>query len=201
VVEQGHLKKPTPTYKREPWEDLIEHTRPENRPKLVVETWPASAQLWIKGPMCKPVSFRWDKQGFESCCRLMCSTRYGGAIDQSWLIVVRVRRGLGLRWTWPEPEACKNIRRPMSNLLTPPGLLCTRNYPHIKRGLDPILEAMPCRPGVWIWSKNGARRLQLDEVARAWDFPRTPTSTFLWIFLKGPQVCSSGRHCPNRFRT
>jgi hypothetical protein len=195
VVERGYLKKPTPTYQRAPWEDLIEHTRPENRPKLVVESWPASSQSWTKGPMCKSVTTRWHDRGFESRCKLMCSTRYGGAIDQSRLMVVRVRLGLGLRWIWPAPEACENVRRPMSNLLTPPGLLRTQIYPHIKLGLDPILAAMPCRPGVWLRSKKGARRLQPDEVARGLGLPKDPdvdlsmdllersTSVFLWEAL------------------
>jgi hypothetical protein len=83
----------------------------------------------------------------------------------------------------------------MSNLLTPPGLLCTWNYPHSKLGLDPIHEAMPCCPGVWIRSKKGSRRLQPDEVARGLGLPKDhdvnlsmgllerSTSVFLWEAL------------------
>ena len=52
----------------------------------------------------------------------------------------------------------------MSNLLTPPGLLRVWTYPRNSFALDRILETMPCRPGAWIKSKEGARRLQPDEV-------------------------------------
>jgi hypothetical protein len=195
VVERGHLTQPTSSYSRESWEDLIKQTRPENRPKLVIESWPATSQSWRKGPMCKAVTTRWHDQGFASRCNLMCATRYGGAINQSRLIVVRVLMGSNLQWDWPAPEAGENVRRPMSNLLTPPGLLRVRHDPHIKLGLDPLLEAMPCRPGVWIRSKRGARRLQPDEVARGLGLPKDPdvdlsmdliersTSVFLWEAL------------------
>ncbi len=49
IIERGYLKKPTKSYQREEWEHLIEHTVPDNRPTmLVLESWPASAQSWMK---------------------------------------------------------------------------------------------------------------------------------------------------------
>jgi hypothetical protein len=88
IIERGYLKKPTKTYQREEWEHLIEHTVPDNRPMLVLESWPASAQSWMKGPMCKSVVTRWEERDYSSRCKLMNATRYGGTIDQSRLMVV-----------------------------------------------------------------------------------------------------------------
>jgi hypothetical protein len=105
VVEQGHLKHPTRKYQRENWEELVAQTPSKQRPKVVIEAWPASAQSWLKGPVCKATLTRWKDQGFDSHCKLMRATHYGGAIDQCRLIVVRIQEAASLHWIWPEPEA------------------------------------------------------------------------------------------------
>jgi hypothetical protein len=60
----------------------------------------------------------------------------------------------------------------MSNLLTPPGLLHAKTNKFVHTGIDPTVESMPCRPGLWIKAKNGSRRLQPDEVSRGLGLPK-----------------------------
>jgi hypothetical protein len=53
VVDQGSQYKPPTKWERTPWEVLVNATKPKRRPRLVIEAWPGSAQLWSKGPMSK----------------------------------------------------------------------------------------------------------------------------------------------------
>jgi hypothetical protein len=84
------LKTPLPKYKRTPWEDLIEASPEGCRPRVIVETWPGSAQMWRQGPLCKGHTTVWNGMGYITRCRLINATEVGGAIQQERLIVVRI---------------------------------------------------------------------------------------------------------------
>ena len=46
VVERGYIRKPRQGLHREEWEHLVSNTTPHQRPKVVVESWPAYAVGW-----------------------------------------------------------------------------------------------------------------------------------------------------------
>ena len=171
-VERGHLSEPIKTFSLEPWEDLVYGTRPQDRPKVIVESWPNVAQTWTRGPVCKATITRWQEHGFATRCQLLQATRFGGAIRQSRFVVVRIRGDLCNHWNWPQPEKDSEFVRPMSNLLTPPGLLRAKTNKFVQTGIDPNSEPMPCRPGLWIKTRSGSRRLQPDEVLRGLGVPK-----------------------------
>jgi hypothetical protein len=127
VIERGFLKHPTAGYIREPWEDLIHTTNQQARPKVILESWPSSAEFWSKGPVCKASLTRWADVGYTSRCKLINATRVGGAIAQSRLMVARIQKDSAPHWRWPCEEAAATMARPMSNLLTPPGLVRTHH--------------------------------------------------------------------------
>jgi hypothetical protein len=178
VVERGYLKHPTQGYQREPWEDLVRATDQAKRPKVVLEAWPSSAEFWNKGPVCKASLTRWSEAGYTSRCKLLNATRVGGAIAQSRLMVARVLHALAPQWTWPCEEAAAAMARPMSNLLTPPGLVRTKHHPGpIAEAASAKLEPMPNQPGAWIQTERGFRRLQLDEVGRGLGLNKASSTT------------------------
>ena len=126
VVDQGTNTQPPNQYSRNPWEEVVEASTPPNKPKVVVEAWPATAQLWSKGPMNKACVTRWQKQGYTSHCKLVRATEVGGAIRQIRLIIARVAKNRN--WNWDCIDRDPDLIRPMSNLLTPPGLVSRRLY-------------------------------------------------------------------------
>jgi hypothetical protein len=172
IVERGHLFQPIKNYSPEPWEDLVKSTRVRSRPKVILESWSNVAQTWTRGPVCKATITRWQAQGYATRCQLLRATKFGGAIQQSRFLVVRILGDLCQEWHWPQPEKDSEFVRPMSNLLTPPGLLRAKTNKFVQTGIDPILEPMPCRPGLWIKTKGGSRRLQPDEVSRGLGLPK-----------------------------
>jgi hypothetical protein len=123
VVELGIDHRPPTTLKRSAWEDLVQHTYPRNRPRVVLETWTGSAQLWSSGPVCKGRTTVWDELGYTTRCRLIQATDVGGAIWQEKLVVARIQHKWAHAWSWSPVEARSDLVRPMSNLLTPPGLV------------------------------------------------------------------------------
>jgi hypothetical protein len=66
TVERGFMTRPPTTYEASAWENLLSSTLCENRPELVIETWPSYAQLWSKGPACKSTVARWEDLGYAS---------------------------------------------------------------------------------------------------------------------------------------
>ena len=154
------------------WELLVLNTPPEKRPSVVLESWPASSATWADNPMSKGRRIRWEELGYTSRYKLLSSTAYGGAIRQQRLIVARVTVGGDTSWVWPTADEPQTAR-PMSNLLTPTGLLprharkTTTSSRTKSQAPDALLEPMPNCLGSWIRTgPNTVRRLQGDELYR-----------------------------------
>jgi hypothetical protein len=129
-------------------EQLISHAT--SKPLVVVESWPTSAAFWRKGPTCKAARTRWAELGYVSRFHTVSAEQIGGAITQRKLLVAHVRLDCGDGWDWPSHELLPELVRPMSNLLTPPGLVPYSAYRTLPQGClpkDPMTEAMPCAPG------------------------------------------------------
>lgn len=122
-------------------------------PKIVFEAWPQQAQLWAQGQISKGPLTHWKELGYISWCAFMQTTKHGGAIVINRLIVVRYRAAEVDHWVWPK-EAC-DVVWPMSNLLTPPGLVKTW-YEKTRAG-TPVAETdpMPSRSGALIHTTQG----------------------------------------------
>jgi hypothetical protein len=186
TVEQGHLKSPPVKYRRTPWEDLIGNSPKESRPKVVIETWSASAQMWRQGPVCKAHTTVWKEMGFTTRCRLINATEVGGAIHQERLIVARVHVFWEHLWTWDKIEAGQEVLRPMSNLLTPPGLVPVRMYDRRTDRTAPNsrLEPMPSHMGAWVETERGIRRLMPEETSKGLGAPKEERTTLSASILK-----------------
>ena len=175
VVEKGDLCLPRKSPHPEAWEKSIAALQPLQRPKLVIEAWRSDAQLWVNGPASKSTLTRWKKLGYNLHCRKVNATSIGGAIDQDRLIVVRVHQRENLHWHWDSLNRSLEHRRPMENLLTPPGLVPRKLYlrgkqrPHSPQaGRDP----MPPKVGSIIQTEKGTRRLTQEELARGLGIPK-----------------------------
>ena len=105
AVENGYLKTPPIKYSRTAWTNLVEGTPQECRPRVVVETWPASAQMWRQGPICKAHTTVWKEMGYTTRCRVVNATEVGGAVNQERLIVARVHVHWDHLWRWGRFEA------------------------------------------------------------------------------------------------
>jgi hypothetical protein len=89
----------------------------------------------------------------------------GGAISQACLMVAQIQEDLSPQWKGPCQEAAASMARPMSNLLTPPGLIRTKHLPGpINEARNAKLDPMPNQPGAWINTKRGCHCLQVDKV-------------------------------------
>jgi hypothetical protein len=199
VVERGYLHRPTSTYTRQPWEDLVGSTPPNKRPRVVLESRPANAQSWTKGPVSKPSTTWWQTMGYVSRCRHTGATHVGGAILQARLLVVRIQLQWSHLWVWATEETESNLPRPMSNLLTPPGLVPRNSYFKGLKGMpDAATCPMPEQLGAFIQTEKGARRVTPEELTRglgvpkSWKLPvatltdgllRRTTSVFHWEYL------------------
>ncbi len=78
--------------------------------------------------MCKGHTSIWEELGYTTRCRTVQATDVGGAIQQEKLITARVQQEWGHAWKWDPEEAQPDLIRPMSNLLTPPGLVPYKAY-------------------------------------------------------------------------
>jgi hypothetical protein len=68
IVERGTRHFPPTSYQHTPWEDLVSTTCLKKWPRLVLEMWPANAQMWSKGPVCKArTTVRSDMQYYTRC--------------------------------------------------------------------------------------------------------------------------------------
>ena len=173
TIEQGHVTKPPLTYERTSWEKLISRTTADNRPRVVIESWPPNAQLWTKGPTCKSNITRWQEMKYVSRYKRVAATNVGGAVNQSRLLVARVRQEWSHLWLWNAEETEVDTPRPMSNLLTPPGLVGPHKYVSGRTG-DPIAfqDAMPSVMGAYIRTEKGTRRLMPEESGRGLGIPK-----------------------------
>jgi hypothetical protein len=92
TVERGFSTKPPLKYERDTWEKLISRTEKKNQPREVIEAWPPNAQLWTKGPTCKGTMTRWHEMDYVSRYKRIDATNVGGAINQSRLLIARVKK-------------------------------------------------------------------------------------------------------------
>ena len=123
VVEAGLKSQSHISQKGEHWELMIQSTEATKRPQLIVEAWAARAINWEYGPAGKASQIRWQKQGYATRMQRVDAQDLGGAIIQPRLLVVRILEPR--KWIWDTINPSSR-RRPMSNLLTPPGLLYQR---------------------------------------------------------------------------
>lgn len=176
VIERGHVRRPHGlAHKEERWEQLIGRVAVHQRPKIVIESWDATASLWSNGPLGQANRIRWDTLGYRTSARTINATKVGGAVRQKRLLVTRITqdtRNPPSLWmdTPPECESSSGSQyteRPMSNLLVPVGLVPRSAYRHTitAPGLDPDVSPMPTYPA-WITTVKGTRRLFLSELAR-----------------------------------
>lgn len=195
VVDRGFQLEPPHDYRHLPWEELVTGTPQERRPEVIIEVWGPSSHLWGKGPMNKACVSRWANKGFQSYCRMVRAVDVGGAIRQNRLIIARVKSGR--TWNWDTMERGAEVIRPMSNLLTPPGLVRKSSYvePPSYAVPDAMTDPMPNRVGALIRTERGIRRLSVEEVARGLGVPKISekqvssnllshtTSVFHWEYL------------------
>lgn len=120
VVDHGTHQKPITDLSPSRWLSSIEKAPPLTRPSLVIEVWPPASSTWERGPTGKIQRTLWTQYGYFTRIKRIQSTRVGGAINQSRLLVIRTRH---TQFVWPSEEPDTGCSRPMSNLLTPPGLL------------------------------------------------------------------------------
>jgi hypothetical protein len=173
TVERGFSNKPPLTYERDPWEKLVSRTEKRNHPRVIIEAWPPNAQLWTKGPTCKSTMTRWHEMDYVSRYKRIAATNVGGAINQSRLLIARVKREWSHLWVWSTEETEINTPRPMSNLLTPPGLVGSHKYVSGRSG-DPvaIIHPMPSVMGAYVETERGTRRLMPEETSRGLGVPK-----------------------------
>ena len=199
VVDQGS-RQPTGGRQIDHWQALVGNTPSHLRPSVVLESWPQGSVVWEANPMTKTRTESWKNLGYLSRFKLVASTWVGGAVDQTRLIVVRLSPDRARTWTWEALER-PTQQRPMSNLLTPHGLLPRNVKRHSKgspprRTPDSLTQSMPCVTGAWITTPQGTRRLQGDELARGLGVPKRhlsvppkdkllkhTTSVHIWEYL------------------
>ena len=59
TIEQGISSKFAFEFRAIRLGKLVGRMKPENRPRVVIESWPPNTQLWTKGPACKSTTSRW----------------------------------------------------------------------------------------------------------------------------------------------
>ena len=172
VVDRSDYGRPPKTVSSTTWEVSIAQVAPQSRPKVILESWIALASSWARGPVSKLSMARWTKLGYDTFCKCISSTSVGGAVLQRRLLVSRVRSVESKKWHWP-PLQEEQGQRPMSNLLTPPGLVSKHLYlreSKVQSLKEVVPDArvcpMPDRPGALISTEKGIRGLQLDEYCR-----------------------------------
>jgi hypothetical protein len=52
AVDRGYATQPPTSYEWQSWEKLVSKTDLKHQPRVVLEVWLPSAQLWSKGPTC-----------------------------------------------------------------------------------------------------------------------------------------------------
>ena len=165
-VEMGHCSRVDFT---EPpiWVQDILRTPSTCCPRVVMESWPVSASLWKQGPTSKLACTRWQEHEFVSRCQALSALVLGGSIDQHKLLVVRIHHTMASLWNWAQTEPA-GTRRPMSNLLDPPGLVPRRVYLDQHYSCAPDAQTSPMPPGVGrlISTTHGIRRLFRHEVIK-----------------------------------
>ena len=179
VVDQGHWRHRPAIHQdvTHVWGTLVD--RAIDPPAVIVESWHGGASTWENGPSSKLASTQWKERGYRTRCKLVKASRVGGAVTQTRLLVIREQMANPRQWRWGEQDADVNAR-PMSNLLTPPGLIRSNKYhthpPQTVGGVsDPLTDPMPCGMGIgtppWLRTDRGYRQLELEELGKALGIP------------------------------
>ena len=157
----------------EPWERAIAETEIDNRPLLIVESWAPNAVIGTTGPDAKIYSTRWKTRGYRTHIQFIPCETIGGSIKQDRTWIVRERLPIPEAWSWSIIKPITSIR-PMSNLLTPPGLGRFRYFSNNVNGKvwNAATDLMPSQPGSRIRTEKGIRNLRLEEVGRALGFDK-----------------------------
>ena len=169
VVDFGDTKS-ADTLAEEIISDWIHPAPVDKRPEVILESWKKVAIGWRHGPLSKECRSRWSSLGYTSRYQLINSLDVGGAIDQSRLIVARVRADRDEFWKWPNITS-HTTPRPMGNLLTPHGLLDRHTKRLTKTATpgqypDSLNDPMPDCVGAQVRTPQGVRRIQSDELAK-----------------------------------
>jgi hypothetical protein len=145
--------------------------------------------------------------GYTTRCRVINAVEVGGAINQERLLVACVHAFWNHLWTWGDLEAGEEVTQPMSNLLTPPGLVPRHLYDHRSKRVvpDARVNPMPCYIGAWIQTEKGVRRIMPEETSKGLGAPKaeqtaltasilgSTTSLFHWEYLSSsPTLPSRG---------
>jgi hypothetical protein len=173
IIEQGSTTKPPLRNERNAWEKLISRTDRSYRPRVILESWAPNAQLWTKGPACKTTISLWHDLMYVTRLKRVLATNVGGATTQARLLVARVTYEWSHLWLWGTEETGADTPRPMSNLLTPPGLIRAHTYVTGRTG-DPVahIHPMPSLIGAYIQTERGTRRLLPEESGRGLGLPK-----------------------------
>jgi len=206
VVERGSIRRPDPLPKVYPWEAPTRHVDPQFRPMIIIESWRDQAVTWVNGPADKSARTRWHELGYETRVKRVQAIGAGAALDQRRSLVVRIRREHSTSWKWGHLSSYALLHpRPMSNLLTPPGLL-RRQLRVLSRGSPPTkaripigtTNPMPSLIDAWIRPDplSPPRRLTSEEVGKGLGLPKgwavgdtaqinpvTTTCVFIWEYV------------------
>jgi hypothetical protein len=147
VVERGALVKPSSLGRPERWEDMIDAIPLSSRPKMVFESWPGAAVTCASGPSGKAYVTCWKERGYDTTMRLVSAVQVGGAVAQTpSLSGYSHASGEVPLASILSPLALLSDARPMSNLLTPPGLLAWQkgHYGGPATAPDARMDAGPC---------------------------------------------------------
>jgi hypothetical protein len=162
------------SYEWQSWEKLVSKTELKCHPCVVLEVWPSpSAQLWSKGPTCKGTMSCWQELNYVSRYKPVSATNIGGAIVQSRLLVAQVKQAWSHPWVWNLKESKADLPWPMSNLLTPAGLIKSSCYVmNIGGAPDMLTEPMPGFVGAYITTDWGIRQVLPEETGQGLGIPK-----------------------------
>ena len=175
----------------ETWCPWVTKCQTHNRPQAILWSGPVDSIVnEASGPVHKAFRKKMTRAGYELAYWTMSAESHGAALAQDRLVVVCT---LGKSKEGPiEPTGDDVPPRSMSNLLMPTGVphkawyqgQTQRSYESEQwwpcevsrrtRRREPIFEhqgLMPDRPGCWINSERGIRRLQSQELAKAKGVP------------------------------
>ena len=174
VVERCSVEKAPSASYIHPWETAIAATKEPLRPKVVLESWNPICNTWANGPTEKGCITRWKKLGYQTRIKLIRCIDVGGSLNQTRLFVARTKSEYSNNWFWPSFPS-KPLLRPMTNLLSPPGLKRHRYIQHPKSLiiLDATKDIMPSHPQVLIKTEKGIRFLDTDKFYQGLGFSKS----------------------------
>jgi hypothetical protein len=154
---------------------LVRVSHADRKPKLILKFWNPYWVLKKAGPMAKRTVTKWSQEGYQTTCRTLNGLQVGGVVDRSWLIVARIPDKALYGWAWPVfPDW---VTRPMSNCLRPRGVPWSAyhsspNQQDAARIPHADEDSMRARPGSFIQTDRGTRRLLHDELAKGLGAPK-----------------------------